>query len=142
MPLNLGRRRCLVAARGYRGALRDTRSARCSMGTIYFHRLHLTESIEGVLTTLRARNFKVYAAEITASAVPVHPHGTDRDWGLVLGNEDLGVREELLSLCNEAVMIPQASGDSLNVGHAAAISLFQLGREMGLRQHDGSGFCK
>lgn len=132
----------VVASSTAWGALRDTRSARCSMGTIYFHRLHLAESVEAVLTTLRARKFTVYAAEITPSAVPVHPHGTNRNWGLVLGNEDLGVREGLLALCDEAVMIPQASGDSLNVGHAAAISLFQLGREMGTRQHDGSGFCK
>ena len=44
--------------------------------------------------------------------------------------------------CDELVMIPQASGDSLNVGHASAIALYTLGKDDGkAAAHDGMAAC-
>ncbi len=45
--------------------------------------------------------------------------------------------------CDELIYIPQASGDSMNVGHAAAIVLFELSKGTGGGRvvHDGRGAC-
>jgi tRNA G18 (ribose-2'-O)-methylase SpoU len=123
-------------------ALADTRAARCSMGTIYFHRLHYAADLGVALGELRRGGIRIYAAEIGPGAKPVHPHGPDKRWGLVLGNEDTGVTAETLQRCDCMVEIPQSSGDSLNVGHAAAISMFQLGSQVPPPDHDGSGHCE
>jgi 23S rRNA (guanosine2251-2'-O)-methyltransferase len=122
-------------------ALRDTRAARTSMGTVYFHRMHLADDMLSTLDQLKSGGLSLYAAEIGPGAVPLRAHGPDRRWAVVLGNEDRGVSEEIQQRCDAVMMIPQASGDSLNVGHASAIALFVLGSQSPLPHHDGGGKC-
>jgi len=123
------------------GALRDTRAGRCSMGTMFFHRYYLAADICETIGAVKRRGITVYAAEIGQGSVPVHPHGADREWAVVMGNEDTGVPKETMRCCDELVMIPQASGDSLNVGHAAAICLYTIGSASPQAGHDGRGAC-
>jgi len=58
-----------------------------------------------------------------------------------MGNEDVGMSAEVRNACDCIVFVPQAHGNSLNVGHAAAITMFELGRETPVPQHDGSATC-
>jgi tRNA(Leu) C34 or U34 (ribose-2'-O)-methylase TrmL len=37
--------------------------------------------------------------------------------------------------------IPQTHGDSLNVGHAVAIAMFESGRQRPARKYGGLGTC-
>ena len=123
-------------------ALRDTRSARCSMGTIFFHRFYKAEeSLKHTLSQIRLAGIRVYGVEITLDAKPVTPHGQDRKWSAVLGNENVGLTPSLREVCDNIVFVPQVHGDSLNVGHAAAITMFELGRENQTLQHDGKATC-
>ena len=49
---------------------------------------------------------------------------------LVVGNEQTGISPPLLELCSERVRVPMAPGqDSLNVGVAAGVLLYELLRQ-------------
>ena len=52
---------------------------------------------------------------------------------MVLGSEGYGISEEVLKLCDEEVVIPmQNEVDSLNVGTAGAIFLYEVSRQRGM----------
>ena len=122
-------------------ALRDTRAARCSMGTIFNARLHrATGRLEQTIGAVKAAGITVYGAEIDETAKPATPHGPEANWAMVLGNEDRGVSTAVRTACDQLVMIPQASGDSFNVGHAAAMCMYELGKT-NPRHHDGKAAC-
>jgi tRNA G18 (ribose-2'-O)-methylase SpoU len=71
--------------------------------------------------------------------IAAHPH-TDKkvlsqtdltgDCCLVFGSEGNGISAEVLAACHEAVAVPMAPGvDSLNVGAAAAVFLYEAARQ-------------
>lgn len=139
----------IVASATTWAALQDSRSARCSMGTIYYHRFYKTDdsdnnndnSMASVIGKLREAGIRVYGVEIGPQAKPVGPHGKDHMWAAVMGNEDEGLTEATGKACDNIVFVPQAHGDSLNVGHAAAIAMFELGRYCPAPKHDGRASC-
>jgi len=73
--------------------------------------------------------------------IAAHPH-TDKkvlsqadfsgDCCVVFGSEGQGISPEVLAACDEAVAVPMANGvDSLNVGAAAAVFLYEANRQRG-----------
>ena len=76
---------------------------------MFFHRYHLSDNICETIAAAKQRGITVYAAETGPDSVPIHPHGRDRDWAMVLGNEDTGVPPETTKQCDKLVMIPQVS---------------------------------
>ena len=115
------------------------RAVRNSMGAIF--QLPVVElkpdsraghprSLSAALRELRARGLGCIAA---------HPH-TDKkflwqadftgDCCLVFGSEGSGLTPQVLAACDEAVAVPMADGvDSLNVGAAAAVFLYEARRQ-------------
>ena len=91
---------------------------------------------------LKSNGIRTYGIEIGPQAKPIAPHGKDRSWAAVMGNEDEGLSTSVGEACDHIVFIPQAHGDSLNVGHAAAIAMFELGRESPAPLHDGRAACQ
>jgi tRNA G18 (ribose-2'-O)-methylase SpoU len=88
------------------------------------------ETLAKTLRELRAHGVRCIAA---------HPH-TDKkvlshtdftgDCCVVFGSEGHGVSEAVLAACDEAVAIPMANDiDSLNVGNAAAVFLYEVNRQ-------------
>jgi tRNA G18 (ribose-2'-O)-methylase SpoU len=73
--------------------------------------------------------------------IAAHPHTEKKtlaqtdftgDVCLVLGSEGHGISRSVLEACDEAVAIPMANGvDSLNVGAAAAVFLYEANRQRG-----------
>lgn len=142
--------RSVVASSTAWAALKDSRAARCSMGTMYYHRYFQAgqssntgeaEALVDVIRKIRNGGICVYGIEIGDEAKPVGPHGKDLNWAAVMGNEDLGLSTQVAHSCDRIVFIPQATGDSLNVGHAAAIAMFELGRDGPKVEHDGLAAC-
>jgi tRNA G18 (ribose-2'-O)-methylase SpoU len=89
-------------------------------------------SLAQTLRDLRARGIRCIAA---------HPH-TDKkvllradfsgDCCVVFGSEGHGISPEILAACDECVAIPMANEvDSLNVGAAAAVFLYEANRQRG-----------
>jgi len=131
----------VVASSTAWASLRDTRAARCSMGTMYYHQFYKAECLADTIRVIQESGITVYGVEIGENAKPIAPHGSDRNWAAVMGNEDLGLTTTVGDACDRIVLIPQAHGDSLNVGHAAAITMFELGREAPIPVHDGRAAC-
>jgi tRNA G18 (ribose-2'-O)-methylase SpoU len=73
---------------------------------------------------LKAAGWEVWAVEQTVQAVPITAWKPDLERGvaLVLGNELHGVGEEVVALCDGAVVVPQGgTKHSLNVSVCAGI---------------------
>jgi tRNA G18 (ribose-2'-O)-methylase SpoU len=108
------------------------RAVRGSMGTV-FH-LPLVEPIDLAEALLYLRSQGVHC-------VAAHPHSSGRtaaqvDWRqdscLVLGSEGYGLAPRVLEACDEAAAIPMPPEvDSLNVGAAAAVFLYEARRQRG-----------
>ncbi len=106
------------------------RAVRSSMGTVF--RLPIIES-EGLAQTL---------ADLRGSGirrVAAHPHAEGKTLSqacltgstcLVFGSEGCGISSRVLEACDEAVAVPMANGvDSLNVGSASAVFLYEVIRQ-------------
>ena len=109
------------------------RSVRSSMGTVFKLPVLETKSLLATLGELKARGIRCIAA---------HPHTEKRGISaanfrgptcLILGSEGTGLTPQLLDICDETVVIPmQREVDSLNVGTAGAIFLYEAARQRGL----------
>ncbi len=109
------------------------RSVRSSMGTLFKLPVLETSSLARTLAEVKARGIRCVAA---------HPHTDERrirqtdlrqPTCLVLGSEGTGLTPQLLDLCDEMALIPMQRGvDSLNVGTAGAIFLYEAARQRGL----------
>jgi len=108
------------------------RSVRNSMGTIFQLPVVTSVNLVQSLNDLRGQGIRCFAA---------HPHTEKKflsqtdltgDCCLVFGSEGRGLAAAVLAACYEAVAIPMAAGvDSLNVGAAAAVFLYEAARQRG-----------
>jgi tRNA G18 (ribose-2'-O)-methylase SpoU len=108
------------------------RSVRSSMGTIF--KLPIIETSELTKTLEEAKSAGV-------RLIAAHPHTDERNlWEadfrrdslIVLGSEGSGISEAVLKLTDERVAIPmQNKVDSLNVGTAGAVFLYEANRQHG-----------
>jgi tRNA G18 (ribose-2'-O)-methylase SpoU len=106
------------------------RAVRNSMGAIF--KLPVIESARLVdaLVQLRAENVRVIAAHPHTNQRSLSQADFSRDCCIVLGSEGAGISEEILAMCDEAVAIPMSNGvDSLNVGSAASVFLYEAARQ-------------
>ncbi len=108
------------------------RAVAASMGTIFQLPAIDSENLAETIKELRARGVRCIAA---------HPHIDKRTLPqadftqsccIVFGNEGQGIRPQILEVCDEAVAIPMpAEVDSLNVGSASAVFLYEAARQRG-----------
>jgi tRNA G18 (ribose-2'-O)-methylase SpoU len=106
------------------------RAVRNSMGAIFQLPIVETTSLVKSLQTLRQAGIRCFAA---------HPHTRKKFLSqakltggccIVFGSEGSGLSPEVLAACDEAVAVPMADGvDSLNVGAAAAVFLYEAARQ-------------
>ncbi len=86
-------------------------------------------SIRNTLKLLQAEGFQVVAATEKAPKA-LYAADFTRPTAIVMGSEDDGISKEVLKLCNEQVSIPlRGRIESLNVGAAAAVMLFEVVRQ-------------
>ena len=108
------------------------RAVRNSMGTIFDLPIVEAPSLVQSLRELRERGVRCIAA---------HPHVEGRtlsqadftgDSCILFGSEGSGISPAALGVCDEAVAIPMPpTVDSLNVGAAAAVFLYEANRQRG-----------
>jgi tRNA G18 (ribose-2'-O)-methylase SpoU len=110
------------------------RAVRNSMGTIF--KLPIVESgeLSRTLRLLREQRVRIIAAHPHTDQRAVQDTAFTRDCCIVFGSEGAGLSSELLALCDECVAIPMSNEvDSLNVGSAAAVFLYEAARQRGSR---------
>ncbi len=88
---------------------------------------HTTDAV----LDLKGQGIQVLALETVNGAIPYHKFPYQFPVAIVLGNEALGVSQEVLRLCDGIVDIPVFGyKNSLNVATAAAVVLYELLRKL------------
>lgn len=106
------------------------RAVRNSMGTIFKLPIVETTSLHPLLRDLTKRGIDCVAAHPSATVQRLDQCDLTRACCIVLGSEGYGLTEDALAACNRAAAIPMANGvDSLNVGNAGAIFLYEASRQ-------------
>jgi tRNA G18 (ribose-2'-O)-methylase SpoU len=109
------------------------RAVRGSMGTIFKLPVVEPASLVTALQVLRAARVRSVAAHPHADRRALSQAQLSGDCCLVFGSEGHGLSPAVLAECDEAVAIPMSGGvDSLNVGSAAAVFLYEAQRQRGL----------
>lgn len=105
------------------------RAVRNSMGTVLGFWAHRVDDLGQTLAALRRDlGFAIVAASFGGH--PVWDADLARDCCIVVGHEGYGIRPAILAACDETVTIPMPAGvDSLNVGAAAAVILYEARRQ-------------
>jgi tRNA G18 (ribose-2'-O)-methylase SpoU len=89
-------------------------------------------SLAQTLGDLRARGIRCIAAHPRTDGKILSQADFSGDCCLVFGSEGNGISQTVLDACDECVAIPMANGvDSLNVGAAAAVFLYEANRQRG-----------
>lgn len=97
-----------------------------SQGAIF--KLNIKEgnlSPEEDILSLKEKGYKILATDLKSS-YPLKELSIEKPYALVLGNEGKGVNPKILSLADKKVRIEMDGIDSLNVGIAAGILLYEL----------------
>lgn len=89
---------------------------------IYSHFVHPQDAVDHA----KAKSYSLIAVEIADEAQCYTQFQFPTKTCLVLGNEQVGINETMLRVCDSSVFIPMAGkGRSLNVHVAAAVIAFQ-----------------
>ena len=106
------------------------RAVRSSMGTVFQLPIVETPNLVLCLNALRERGIRCIAAHPHVEKRTLSDGDFRRDCCIIFGSEGHGISESVLGLCDDAVAIPMPpTVDSLNVGSAAAIFLYEAKRQ-------------
>jgi len=106
------------------------RAVRASMGTIFDLPVVESKNLAATLAHLRSQQIRCVAAHPHATGLTLNQAKLASDCCLVFGSEGYGLAPATLAACDEAVAIPMARAvDSLNVGSAAAVFLYEASRQ-------------
>lgn len=103
---------------------RFKRTARNSNENIQFK---VIDSLEDEIQNLKKMNFHILALELTKNSVSLQSMKHFEKTLLILGNENTGIPEDALSICQQAIHINQfGKNSSINVAQALGISLYEM----------------
>lgn len=86
-----------------------------------------------VVTSLKAKRYFIIALEITDSSISLDDFilNTNQPIALIIGNENVGVSEDILKLAGEIVHIKMfGENTSMNVVQATSIILYELTKQL------------
>ena len=110
------------------------RAVRGSMGAVFQLPIVESASLIQALRDLRERGVRCIAAHPHVDGRTLSQSNLAGDCCLVFGSEGYGISPAVLAACDEAVAIPMPpTVDSLNVGSAAAVFLYEANRQRGRR---------
>ena len=88
----------------------------------------ITMDLEEAIKEIKDKGIKVYGTNVV-NGKEVSTISDKSSYALVMGNEGNGVKKHIQELCDENLYIPMnESCESLNVGVACSILLYELGR--------------
>ena len=108
------------------------RAVRSSMGAIFELPVVESENLATTLRQLRANQIRCVAAHPRADGKTLPQADLKGDVCLVFGSEGYGITPAILGICDEALAVPMpATVDSLNVGSASGVFLYEVNRQRG-----------
>lgn len=106
---------------------------RGTVGAHHYIDVNHAETFPGALETLRGTGYRIVAAELSEGAVSLSQYQWQSKTALVFGEENAGLSQETLDLCDDVVFIPgRGSIRSLNVGTASGIMLYDYHAKLNL----------
>lgn len=103
---------------------------RSTQGMIFKINL-IKDDLERVIEKLKSKNIPIYTTNVNGGENIKNINSTD-SYGLIMGNEGNGVKDEISALADRKIYIPMNSKvESLNVSVAASILLYELGAKNG-----------
>ncbi len=107
------------------------RALRVSMGNALYLPIYTSSNIAHDLAHLKVDwGIELVGTTLDEEALSLPETQFHSRVGLIFGNESKGMRQEVKDLCDHLVTIPMQTGmDSLNVGVAAGIFLYQVANE-------------
>ena len=79
-----------------------------------------------ILASLKANNIYIFGTSLKTSK-SIYEIKKVNKFGIVVGNEAQGVRDDVLALCDQNIILPMDNNvESLNVGIASAILMWEL----------------
>lgn len=84
--------------------------------------------LKDAIECLKKQNVLVYGTCLL-NAKSIDTYSNEKKMAFVMGNEGQGVSQNILDLCDQLVYIPIQSVESLNVGVAAAITMYHFRNE-------------
>lgn len=91
----------------------------------------IKDDLGKVIEKLKSKNIPIYTTNVNGGENIKNINSTD-SYGLIMGNEGNGVKDEISTLADRKIYIPMNSKvESLNVSVAASILLYELGDKNG-----------
>ena len=107
-------------------------SMKTSAGALSIIPVSRVGSIRNTIRILQNAGLQIVAAS-EKSELPLYKANLNKPTALVLGSEDTGISKEVLKMCDVQLAIPlKGTIESLNVGAAAAVMLFEAVRQRSL----------
>lgn len=108
------------------------RAVRSSMGVVFELPVLETPNLVGELLRIEKLGLKTVATALDSGSQRLDQMDLTVPLCLVFGNEGEGVSASVMEVCSGRVVIPMARGvDSLNVGAAASVGLYEIARQRG-----------
>ena len=132
-PLNIGRimEACLlfgfdsiVLSEDSADIYNDKCLSNCKGGIYRLNIAH--KNLYEEINVLKKQGFKVYATALTNNTKDLYDIKASDKMAFILGNEGSGVSKELIEASDETIKIDMCNIDSLNVGMAASIVMYQF----------------
>jgi TrmH family RNA methyltransferase len=97
---------------------------------MFFHINVIRRDIKKVIEIIKEESIPVYGTLVEHGSDVRELNDSDKErFALVVGNEGNGVRKEITDMCDRNLYIKMNSDvESLNVGVATSILLYELGR--------------
>lgn len=107
----------------------NSKTVRSAMGSLFKVKVTLVRDFESFVAAAQANGRRVYAAELTDTAVALGDVQIAATDIFVIGNEGHGIPSEISGACDKSVYIPiSANTESLNASVAAAIFMWEQGK--------------
>jgi len=91
------------------------------------------DDVLNVVSELKDKNYYLVALEITSASEVIHNYifPTNQPIALIVGDENFGISETILNLCDAVVHIPMfGQNSSMNVVQATNIALYEITKQL------------
>ena len=101
----------------------NSKTIQSSQGA-FFHIPVIVCDLKEKIKELQENHIQVYATALHSKSKYLQEIQIPNSFGIVVGNEGNGIKEEIINLCDECIKIEMASFESLNVAIAASICMY------------------
>lgn len=106
-----------------------TKTSRATEKVVNFE---ITKSVLPVIQNLKNKDYQIIALEISSASKPIHNYkfSTTKPIALVIGDENFGVSEMILKLCDAIIHIDMfGNNSSMNVVQATNIAFYEITKQ-------------